>query len=107
VYNRVPKCGSRSILTLFKVLSKKNKFRVIEPAANYPYQLQGRDQVCFLISRFPLGKLVRANRKKSDLIGWRQTLTTSPTNHIHVFLVRAKKVAEWKAGFKGLELATE
>jgi hypothetical protein len=51
--------------------------------------------------------LVRANRKKSDLIGWRQTLTTSPTNHIHVFLVRAKKVAEWKAGFKGLELATE
>ena len=44
VYNRVPKCGSRSILTLFKVLATKNKFRVIEPALNYPYQLELRDQ---------------------------------------------------------------
>jgi transposase len=30
---------------------------------------------------FPLGEFVRANREKRNLIGWRQTLTTSPTNH--------------------------
>ncbi len=38
---------------------------------------------------FPLGKFVRANREKSNLIGWRQTLTTSPANHIRFLLVRA------------------
>ncbi len=31
---------------------------------------------------FPLGKFVRANREKSNLIGWRRTLTTSPADHI-------------------------
>jgi hypothetical protein len=36
------------------------------------------------------GEINRANREKSDLIGWRQTLTTSPTNHIHSLLVGAK-----------------
>jgi hypothetical protein len=28
------------------------------------------------------------------VIGWRQTLTTSPANHIRVLLVRAKKVKD-------------
>jgi hypothetical protein len=30
-------------------------------------------------------------KPKSNLIGWRQTLTTSPANHIHFLLIRAKK----------------
>ena len=42
---------------------------------------------------FPLGEFVRANRVKSDLIGWRQTLTTSSTNHIHFLLVPSGKRA--------------
>ncbi len=45
---------------------------------------------------FPLGEFVCANREKSNLIGWRQTLTTSPPNHIRFLLVRAKKIAMWK-----------
>ncbi len=50
---------------------------------------------------FPLSKFVRANKEKSNLIGWRQTLTTSPPNHIRFLLVRAKIVAKWKTGLKG------
>ncbi len=49
---------------------------------------------------FPLGEFVRANRERSNLIGWRQTLTTSPANHIRFLLVRANKFAKWKTGFK-------
>ena len=44
---------------------------------------------------FPLGEFVRANREKSNLIDWQQTLTTSPTNHICFLLVRANKIANW------------
>ncbi len=44
-----------------------------------------------LVSCLSLGEFVRANREKSNLIGWRQTLTTSPANHIRFLLVRAKK----------------
>ncbi len=47
---------------------------------------------------FPLGEFVRANREKSNLIGWRQTLTTSPANHIRFLLVRANKFTKWKTG---------
>jgi hypothetical protein len=36
----------------------------------------------------PLGEFVRANREKSNLIGWRLFL-----------LVRAKKIAKWKTKF--------
>ncbi len=39
---------------------------------------------------FPLGEFVRANRERSNLIGWRQTLTTSPANHVRFLLVRLK-----------------
>jgi hypothetical protein len=49
---------------------------------------------------FPLGEFVRANREKSNLIGWRQTLTTSPANHVHFLLVCAKregKQLDWLA----------
>jgi hypothetical protein len=49
---------------------------------------------------FPLGEFVRANRERSDLIGWLQTLTSSPANHIHVLLIGAKKIAKWKTGFR-------
>ena len=38
---------------------------------------------------------------RSNLIGWRQTLTTSPANHIRVLLVRANKFTKWKTGFRG------
>ena len=47
---------------------------------------------------FLLGEFVRANREKSNLIGWRQTLTTSPANHIRFLLIRANKFAKWKTG---------
>ena len=47
---------------------------------------------------FPLGEFVRANREKSNLIGWRQTLTSSPANHIRFLLVRANKFTKWKTG---------
>ncbi len=47
---------------------------------------------------FPPGKFVRANGEKSNLIGWRQTLTSSPANHIRFLLVRANKFAKWKTG---------
>jgi hypothetical protein len=41
-----------------------------------------------------------ANIEKRNLIGWRQTLSTSPANHILLFfLVRAKKIAKWKTDF--------
>ena len=40
---------------------------------------------------FPLSEFVRANKEKSNLIGWRQTLTTSPANHIRFLLVRVKE----------------
>ena len=56
---------------------------------------------------FPLGEFVRANREKSNLIGWRQTLTTSPANHMHVLLVRANKFAKWKTGFRHVGLGRE
>jgi hypothetical protein len=55
------------------------------------------------LASFPLGEIFRANREKSKLIGWRQTLTSSPVsppNHIRVLLIfRAKKNAWWKVGF--------
>ncbi len=47
---------------------------------------------------FPLGEFVRANRERSNLIGWRQTLTSSPANHVRFLLVRANKFAKWKTG---------
>ncbi len=51
---------------------------------------------------FPLGEFVRANGERSNLIGWRQTLTTSPANHIRFLLVRANKFAKWKTGLRPL-----
>ncbi len=64
--------------------------------------------VCILVKLqlkpvFPVREFVRANREKSNLIGWRQTLTTSPPNHIRFLLVRAKKIAKWKTGLKNFE----
>ena len=50
-------------------------------------------------SGISLGEFVRANKEKGNLIGWRQTLTTSPANHIHFLFVRANKFAKWKTGF--------
>ena len=50
----------------------------------YPF-----DKACF-----PPGECVRANREKSNLIGWRQTLMTSPPSHIHFLLARAKNIAK-------------
>ena len=41
---------------------------------------------------FSLDEFVRANREKSNLIGWRQTLTTPI--HIRFLLVRAKRIAQ-------------
>ena len=41
-----------------------------------------------------------ANSEKTDLIGWLQTLTTSPPNHIRFLLVRVKKISKWKLGLK-------
>jgi hypothetical protein len=51
-----------------------------------------------LKSRFPPAEFVRAKRERSNLIRWRQTLTSSPANHIHFLLVRGKKITRWKVG---------
>jgi hypothetical protein len=40
---------------------------------------------------FSTGRICSREQRKSNLIGWRETLTTSPPNHIHFYLVRAKK----------------
>ena len=63
-----------------------------------PFSRPRRRRVVFAKASFPLGEFVRANRKRSNLIGWRQTLTTSPANHIRFLLVRANKFAKWKTG---------
>ena len=55
-------------------------------------------QFDFTKSGFPLDDFVRANREKSNLIGWRQTLTSSSANHIRFLHVRANKFAKWKTG---------
>jgi hypothetical protein len=34
---------------------------------------------------FPPGDLFARTEKTSNVIGWRQTLTSSPPNHIHLF----------------------
>ncbi len=39
---------------------------------------------------FPLGEFVHANREKSNLIGWRQTLTTSPPTFAFCLFARKK-----------------
>ncbi len=52
-----------------------------------------------VLSVFSTRLICRANREKSNLIGWRETLTTSAPNHILFLLVRAKPPSE-----KGLAL---
>jgi hypothetical protein len=47
---------------------------------------------------FPLAQFHLTNRETSNLIGWRQTLTSSPANHNHFLLARAK-IANWKTSF--------
>jgi hypothetical protein len=45
-------------------------------------------------ARFPTEENLFARTwEKSNLIGRRQTLTSSPANHIRFLLVRAKKIA--------------
>ena len=44
------------------------------------------------LSLFCTSKFVHANREKSNLIGWRQTLTTSPPITFAFFLLARKKV---------------
>jgi hypothetical protein len=45
---------------------------------------------------FPPGGFVNASREKSNLIGWRQTLTTSSPNHILLLACSREKIAKWK-----------
>ncbi len=65
---------SQSVDRLFSQKCHKSVARIASPKA------------CF-----PLGEFIRANRERSNLIGWQQTLTTSLPNHIRFLLVRAKK----------------
>ena len=51
---------------------------------------------CFPLGGFVRTGFVRTNREKSNLTGWRQTLTTSPPNHIRFLLVRAEKTPSGK-----------
>ena len=37
VYNRVPKCGSSTLLTLVKILAKKNKFKSYSSGSYFRY----------------------------------------------------------------------
>ncbi len=55
-------------------------------------KIQGRLKPDFFRADKRKSEFVRANREKSNLIGWRQTLTTSPPNHIvRFFLVPREK----------------
>ncbi len=45
---------------------------------------------------FHLANLFTRTEEKSNSIGWRPTLTTSPANHIRFLLVRANKFASGK-----------
>ena len=71
------------------------------PAINFYIFVMKLIFTTFVVTKagFPLDEFVRAHREKSNLIGWRQTLTPSPPNHIRFLLVRAKKIAKWKTGF--------
>ena len=78
-----------------------NEDQMLELAKQYQdNDIKGRDELILGKAGFPLGEFVRANREKSNLIGWRQTLTTLPTNHIRFLLVRANKFAKWKTGLR-------
>jgi hypothetical protein len=55
--------------------------------------------MCPTTAGFPRGEFVCMNREKNNLIGWQQTLATSPPNHICFLLVHAKKITKWKTGF--------
>jgi hypothetical protein len=44
--------------------------------------------------------LARTQKELSSLIGGRSTLTSSPPNHIHFLLVRAKKIAKRKTSLR-------
>ncbi len=58
-----------------------------------------------IIDKTP-GEFARANRERSKLTGWRQTLKTSPANHIRFLLVRANKFAKWKTGLRNVGFKT-
>ena len=60
-YNRVPKCGSRSVLSVFSELAKQNGFQVISLAKSRKYSLTDEDarvRSAFtyhnLLSKFPV-----------------------------------------------------
>jgi hypothetical protein len=53
--------------------------------------LFSRLQIGLILSDDPFG-----TTEKSNVIGWRQTLTSSHPNHICFVLVRAKKIAMWE-----------
>ena len=69
--------------------TKRRKLRKLSPILSQVLRKAG----------FPLGEFVRANREKSNLIGWRQTLTSSPANHIRFLLVR-QEFAKWNTGLR-------
>jgi hypothetical protein len=62
------------------------------------YNIQLSDYNLTLKPVFHLANLFARTEKKSNLIGWRQTLTSSPANHIRFLLVRANKFDKWKIG---------
>ena len=54
VYNRVPKCGSRSIMSLFEAMAEKHYFRAIESKVNSPFHLSlsDRERIAMLVKGF-------------------------------------------------------
>ena len=49
---------------------------------------------------FHQANLFIRTEKKSNLIDWQQTLTTSPANHIRFLLVCVEKITKWNVGLK-------
>jgi hypothetical protein len=52
----------------------------------------------YLEACFPPGEFVRANREKSNLIGWRGTNDITTQSH-SLFVCAREKIAKWKTGF--------
>jgi hypothetical protein len=86
------------LIASHKALAPSSSKPFIERSNTFNVQLLWVVKHCLTKRKacLPLGKFFRANREKRNLIGWRHALTSSPTNHIHLLLVRAKKTPSGK-----------
>ena len=88
----------KSKLELYCIISEYGSLQI--PKNELTLRWPSNDSCMPLKPVFHLANFFARTEKKSNLIGWRQTLTTSPANYIRFLLVRANKFAKWKSGFR-------